>query len=174
MELYERNPLMYVKRALSKTPADFTFPPACDVNKLGKFPARFARAGEEPRGTTCRAARKTQMDIRICTPADFTHKMQPKIDMPVYIRSLRSQNPRRARRGTTRRAPARLSHRQQTNVLHAAINLYARALRALRYVGGGAWHGLKKSVFVKLLGLWVLVHYNRPLCSVAASRHSTT
>lgn len=174
MVLYERNFIMRVKRALSKTPADFTYPPACDVNKPGKFPARYARAGAGPRGTTCRAARKTQMDARICTPADFTHRIQMKIDMFMYIRSLRSQNPRRARHGTTRRAPARLSRRKQTNTLRAAINLYARALRALRCVGGGVWHGLKKAVFVKLLGLRGFVHYNRPLCSVAASRHSTT
>lgn len=165
---------MSVKRALSKTPADFTYPPACDVNALGKFPARFARAGVGPRGTTCRAARKTQMNIRICTPADFTHGIHMKPNIFTYIRSLRSQNPRRARHGTTRRAPARLSRSKQTNALHAAINLYARALRALRYVGGSVWHGLKKAVFVKLLGLRVLVHYNRPLCSVAASGHSTT
>lgn len=174
MELYERNSLMYVKRALSKTPADFTLPPACDVNALGKYPARYARAGVGPRGTTCRAARKTQMDTRICTPADFTHRIQMKMDIFIYIRSLRSQNPRRARHGTTRRAPARLSHRQQTNALHAAINLYARALRALRCVGGGVWHGHKNGRVRDSPRLRVLVHYNRPLCSVSASGHSTT
>lgn len=174
MDVYERNFMMRVKRALSKTPADFTFPPACDVNALGRFPARFARADEEPRGTTCRAARKTRMNIRLCTPADFTHRVQITKDKFLYVYPIRLRNPRRARHGTTRRAPARLSRRQQTNALYAAINLYARALRALRYVGGGVWHGHKNGRVRDAPRLRVLVHYNRPLCSVAASGHSTT